>query len=279
MTADVIQRTATRSIAGSWDPTQHRLNPPATVQLLERSPASDAAKSIFRAPQHSSDLLIGSFQRSAPIPVRSRWTQKTQVFTSVTTTSFTADDHDATGTDVVFINVQNPSKAASGATQSKIKAHAMRHVHQRKRIPEQNVFRVQRVANKGKCSHPVNQTTVSHAMYRENRSTMETSIRKSPTGASHFQESFHPGMYRSRQEHADVSLVCHHCGEFNLLPQSTTQQSLSFNGLAPEGPSRESFNAFASAASPVTHRVHELMHFCKPGSTFNFMVIMNTADN
>lgn len=253
MDADVLRTHGAESRGPDhWRLKQFTLQPPATVRLLVRSVASNRAKGIFSC--------------QAPVPVYRQYASAIDAPSNDTAATCGADGHDATSADLVFINVQKPSKYQSVSVQSKIKAHAMRQVHQRRRDRGQSALRNQQTAGKCQCQRPLSHTTVPHAMYRDNVPLIKKHRRQLSGDGSR-----HPGPPRhlhqdppgQTQDHNVVNLVCLLCGECKLLPQSDLSGPLSIQNCPQNGPSREPFNVFATFTSPVTHRVHELLHFCE----------------
>jgi hypothetical protein len=177
-----------------------------------------------------------------------------------------------------FVNSHGPPVKRGSATGAQIRAHAMRRVHQQRRIAK-----IQAAAHESSLGH--SETTGACLCKRLSANGPTSQVSRPSPRPSHISQPAHrsepPGSivliaHLDTPEAAahqfplaatNASVVCRQCGNLKLLSSPPTDQNLAptpYSG-SPFN-SSSTFDPFASTSVHINHRMHELLNHCKSNS-------------
>ncbi|KIW15317.1 hypothetical protein PV08_05362 [Exophiala spinifera] len=217
------------------------LNPPAVPSLLD-----------LHEPPTSAHLPINAgmnISGSSTIPAKTRGLleQRRNPPTSRELAVSTDRTQGGSFVDLQIIRVHSPCHHISVQDRSRIKAHAMRQVHERRRTSKKGPLWALAGQATQRSTELQIQRPKTHADTNGNPSSQGTGA---PLAISSPFERTSQG----------VTLVCVHCG-LSRFPRNHDSDyfDIEYDGL-PNAPLAESFDVFATTLAPITHRVHELLN-------------------
>jgi hypothetical protein len=177
-----------------------------------------------------------------------------------------------------FVNSHGPPVKRGSATGAQIRAHAMRRVHQQRRIAK-----IQAAAHESSLGH--SETTGACLCKRLSANGPTSQVSRPSPRPSQVSQPAHrsepPGSivliaHLDTPEAAahqfplaatNASVVCRQCGNLKLLSSPPTDQNLAptpYSGSPIN--SSSTFDPFASTSVHINHRMHELLNHCKSNS-------------
>lgn len=174
-----------------------------------------------------------------------------------------------------FVNSHGPPVKRGSATGAQIRAHAMRRVHQQRRIAK-----IQAAAHESSPGH--SETTGACLCKRLSANGPNNQVSRPFPRPAHVPQPGHksepPGpivliahldtpeaaAHQFPLAAANASVVCRQCGNLKLLSSPPTDQNLAptpYSGSPIN--SSSTFDPFGSTPVHINHRMHELLNHCK----------------